>query len=368
MQYMLTVLSFMNFVQIVKASPFNDFFSGDPVVLNVYSIKQPPLPNNYFYDDCSFTNMLSRSVTHSSDVETQIMFENCLFFNCTTFNKRTGGAFYIDIPNGGCILRRSCASCCQTENSYQLGYIYTKTESPNSIYFFSFEKCSLDLSGYSIALYLCRGTQTINNMNSSKNTGNQQNGFYSSIPSPLMFSFCTVSNINNTNGFHVSTSSNIGFFRYSNFVNLLSQNTGSYCIYLSGGFIMEYCTIKSWQGYAIYGSTAVIVRYCCFDSTINQTFGSFSLSSPYGNTATYIIEHYSTAMCEAQNQIHPPQTPMPSATHFDYTQDHICQTLPPPPTPPQTIQHQYSINDSNALLLGSIIRVFTISMIQLIFN
>jgi len=351
----------------VFSSSFSEYFPGDPLFLKLDSVKQPPLPYNYFYKDCSFSNMVSRPVSYYSDIEIKIMFENCLFYNCTANNKQVGGAFYINIPNGGCVFLRTCASCCQTESSYQLGYVYAHPDCHNNFVFSSFEKCSIDLVGYPYSLSLNSGMQSINNMNSSKNTGSQMSGFYSSSPNPLMFKYNTISNINNTNGYSVYITGNTGFLKYSNFVDFKIPTSVLYTIYLSGGYVMEYCIIKSWQNFAIYGGTSLIVRFCYFDKTVNQTTGSFVFQNSYPNTATYVLEHFSTAMCIAQNPAYPPQTPHPSATQFNQNPENICQTLPPPPTPAQTIPQDNTLSGASLTSLGSIMRIFAVSFIHIIY-
>jgi len=349
------------------SSPFNDYFYGDPMVLKVDSLKQPPLPYNFLYNDCSFSNMVSRPVTYHSDGEMQIMFENCLFYNCTSNNQQAGGAFYIYIPNGGCIFRKLCASSCQADSSYQLGYVYTHTDNQNSFIFSSFEKCSIDKASQSYSLSLQRGMQTINNMNSSKNTGYQYNGFYSSSYNLLLFSFCSVTDINSTYRYSIYFSGNIGSVKNSNFVNLRSPLSNSWTVYLGGSIIMEYCIYKSWESFAIYGTSNVIVRNCYFDSSLNQTTGSFAFQNPYGNTDTYILEHFSTAMCIAQNPAYPQQTLCPSATPFNQNPENVCQTLPPPPTPAQTIPQDNTLSGVSLTSLGSIMRIFAVSITQILF-
>ena len=341
----------------------NDFFSGEVTHLfEGYYNTIIPIPCKYFIKNSVFLHIndvgsASIDFRHRTSIELFIL--ECMFFNCTSTDN--GGAINYDCDRNGTIaLSKICASYCYTSGKpswCQFAYISISSDKNAYVDMLSYSKCSPYHQSYTIysCFYIYLGNQNISYTNSSYNHANYYSSIFIQLPTILNLrfsSFCH-NNVQHSNNLYFDSSSSVTlhYIEYCNILNNNSPNTGGGVIFSNGGFSFNDCIFMFNSHYLFYHSSTnkcYVNRgyifhhsssFLKYGTTTYIIFNSVTESNVY--TPTYTIQYFSSYHC-----------------HGDFMNGldlSPCITLPPNPTPAQTIPICQSIDSSSKQLLSSFV-------------
>ena len=352
----------------------SEFFSNEVTHLyESYINTIIPIPCRYFIKNSIFLSIkdigsASIDFRHRTSIELLVM--ECMFNNCST--QGNGGALHFDCNRNGTIaLYKLCITFCYTLNvdSYgQFALISIASNKNCLINLISYSKCSPFHQSYNIysSLYISYGKQNISNTNSSYNHAS----FHSSIciVSPtnlsLYLSAFTYNNVKTYYNLCFQSSSSISRFyiEFCNIINNNSPDTVGGVIYSDGGFVFNDCIFmynsdylfshytgnKCYvnRGYIFHHNNAYVINpngyqsYLVFSGEIRNNL----------ITPTYTIVYFSTHFCHGDFMNGQELTP--------------CITLPPIPTPAQTIPNCQSF-DNSLKLFSTFISIIYLSIFQI---
>jgi len=224
-----------------------------------------------------------------------------MFYFCIAKNY---GAIYFD--SSCSILRMICANRCSCgiSNSYHFAILITSQE--NQVEYLSISNCSYSTDGYR-SFCLVKGSQRIDNTNSSMNNAIQNSGIVVSSPSTYTSSFCTLSNnkVSDSICFNFNTASGTITMLFGIFVHNNSPSWGVVYNNGAGSRKMMYCIFQNNHNYLFSvrdGSLEVS------HSFIDHSESSFSISTPVSALTnnsftfrmTYKCEFFKSHHCNAE--------------------------------------------------------------------
>ena len=303
---------------------WNDFFAGS-VSSTFQNTRITTYGSNNFYLLDSIFILLTTSSTGGAITLTSLtlnlLIEKTSFYSCNSDSD--GGGVYFNCP-GSCVFNLICGEKCYGHHGSLL-FCLTSNSLKNEAHFLSCVRCPNSLTlGVRYSLYFDNGFQNLKNVNSSLNSiRHQAPGIAIYNPNSVSSVFCTFSNTQvQEAGITIWLSGGSGSRILSQW-NVVSNGctTGWPNVYDGSGYTMSHCIFK--DNLHILFSSGVTVEY----SRIIHlgTIGTSNIiSSNTSQTNTFIIIHFSSENCHAENKFAFPtikETPIntqpPPRTYMD---------------------------------------------------
>ena len=297
-------------------SSFCDTFFYDPAYLYEGHSSRISITavGGYHLIDCFFSNLYNSaaggaiSSTFNSSPNDHLI-ENCFFTNCSSNSH--GGAIYISASTfSSLILRKTCSFSCysrlSTTNYGQFIYSYTQTSKKNDLLLVSVQE-SYYLPGERFSsIYLISGLQKIFSCNFSNILNKYYSCIYSNTPLNHISLYSTFINNKASQGCILYLFTGTFNYHHSNIINNTQTLTTEGIIRneLSTTVISEcifYLNSELRLLNNVAGSEIMLDNiFCDYFTTIGQ-LPLFYVTNLLTNT--FILEHYSSYNCIAQNPI-----------------------------------------------------------------
>ena len=309
------------FILIIK-NRFIDFFGFDTTKsICPTSRITNPANNNYFLNNCYFNSLTTQfnggSISISLTTEIRICIENSIFFQSSSFEN--GGAIYFSCSNGMSALSNVCGNYCYTTNvdthkRGQFCLISGSDSKTNQLSFVSVYKCAPNqlYFGY-CGQEIRNGISTTQNSNNSYGSHYHVQGFDFTYTTNLRLRFSSLvsSNPKKENSFTsicLNSHSGITEVEYCNFIkNYSPHNTrGIFDSWVSGQIMVSHCIYSDNFGilFAGNGNSIITIKNSHIYHLSQMTSGNVNLlnNQNYENSIlTYIIYHFKTHLCEAND-------------------------------------------------------------------
>ena len=347
-------------------SSFSEFFPDRMV--ECYSRYQTP-PANFYLAQCFFSmvNTLTGNggVLYYLASNIHMVVEDCVFASCSVNGR--GGAVYFESSQGGSAFNRVCAYDCMTttDKQGQFADITTSAGKKNWFQYTHIVRCDplVASNGNQAPVYMTNGQQNISFFNASNNYATTNTGLSSQNPVSFNCKFATYAN-NRPASFTVVYISTGGASQMymSNFVNNTSPNTNAIIQSANQNFAIEECAFYNNLN-PLFGGF-LTAYYCMISHAGAQTIGTdCAYISNLAFSSTFSLTNFGTALCITPTP-DPTCTPMPT---LEPQENSNCPTLPPIPTPPQSLPPSQTacivISDNQAV--STLVQVFNLLRITL---
>ena len=361
------MLTFLYFFKI-KAI-YQEFYHGNPLVISLNSKGFFFNHDEYHFYNCIFQSMSFRPITLFTDFAFNVLIEETFFNNCTCLNEGHGGAIYFDCSNAALAMNKVCVvDCFSGNNMYgQMGYFVLSNLKSTKFNYISINKCSNTLIGNRYSpIYFMSGRPTSTNINVSRCLL-QREGSFHLFGSGL---FLTLSNFlnnqlsQNTIGGVILHSGPSCEIRNCNFIG----NGPSTSLIYSYQNAFVYNSIFIGNSGPLFSGTGLFVYTSVISHSGSPTAGAlwaYGVSS--GITNTYMHQHFMTALCNADFPFIQSQQSSYIPTPLFQEGGIICQTLPPIPSPAQTV-FDSTIHGKTVLDIFRIMELFLISLVPFLWK
>ena len=334
---MFNYLGIFFFFQITISS-FNDYFTDS----NNCGKRYYQFPSKFYISFCNFIQSVSiedhGGAIYHSNIQTQVVIENCLFLDQKVTNigatYYSGGAIWCS--SGWVVFSKNCASRCYTTSSTtsrQYGqFLVSFVPNGNTQRFFqnTVTLCypfNTNAHGTS-SVYFHSGNLTCSNNNVTNNYAYEKAGIYTVNIGNAIISFLHCSH-NFPSIYYViffdGTNSMNNIIENSNFFNNSSPHPS--IIFSSQSLTTIVNSIFLQNKNVLFGGK-ITVNNCFISEESTLSIGTYiSVFASYGNSTTFSLLNYGTAFCETP--IHPPTDP-------EFLDISPCATQYPPPTPVRT--------------------------------
>ena len=257
---------------------------------------------NISISDCFFSRSSSYTgnggVIYINIASISMSISISMFHNCVC--SENGGAIFFEGSES--FLRMICAQSCSCGIYKEGQFAYILTLDSNQMEYITISNSSYQVAGYH-SMYLYKGSQRVENTNSSMNNAREGSGITLSL-TPYTCIFCTFSNNKVNDHRLVSITGYSGNFSYSNIVHNKSPTNG--VVYVGAGeHTMLYCIFHSNQNtlFHVAGGSLEILH-----SFIDHSSTSFSISTSVitginntlTNVITYEIPFFKSHYCNAE--------------------------------------------------------------------
>ena len=301
---------------------FEQFYEG--IISNPSISKNIPFrivtSSNYWIQQSFFNSLsfINGGAISSTTANSKFLIEFSTFYRCTSTNSH-GGAIFINSTSSEIVLNMICALDCytvsttSTANAGQFMFNIVSSSGMNFLNYVSISFCTTFLGSRRAPIYLINGKQKVHGNNFSYNFCQLYSGFVSQTSSEMNSTFCTFSNNYATSTTCIlingGTKNNV---LNCNLYNNTHAGTNSGTIHnVSPAQTNISETIFIFSALQHYFSNTGILRITnCWMDYYSHSGTSPILENKMDTTQTYILNHYQSDYCQAEN-IYLSQTPIP---------------------------------------------------------
>lgn len=278
-------------------SSFSAFFPDVSFLIYKENSRFAINTGNYWICKCFFITISSQdsggAISVSNSQENCFLIENCAFSGCNCV--QNGGGIYFLCTNGAIVLKCTTAVACQTGGSHgQFSYLKAASNRIMEGHFVGISFCSPKQANQYAANMFISSMQRWNSLNSSYNHLRDGCGVRFDAPTSSYSSFLTIS-CNIANYICVDFCDGSSEMSNSNIVNN-SNTASSYGVVINYGqssALLKLCilvgNLQIGGGSLVYlMSGSLVLENCWIQSGGNNAI----TKNCYGETSTYIINHY----------------------------------------------------------------------------